>query len=517
MNSLKTTACIGASWLALAGAAFAQQSPAPPADARETRIRELEARVAEIESELQHLRAEDAARTAQAPGSAPQQQQAPTISVVNGRPTITSANNEFRFSIRALGQFDVAGYMQARPAAPDNRRGDAANASDLNSGSNFRRARIGIEGAAFRDWNYALTYEMGGSGSESPQLNQAYIEYAGWRPWASAAALRLRIGAWATPTGLEDATSNTDSLFLERAAVAELVRNLAGGDARSGVGVFANGDTWYWSAALTGGVAGVSGEFDEQTGYLARAALLALHGDNYALHLGANVSGIIDPADTDPSAGSQQRVRLRERPELRVDGMRFVDTGNIDANGVLAYGGEIGGVWGNLYAASEIFRIDVKRSGAGRDPTFGGWYVQAAWTLTGESRRWLPANGGFQGIRPTAPFDPGAGQWGAWEIAARYSTLDLNDHEGGPASAAIAGDTVRGGQQNIVTLGFNWYPNAAIRFMLDYQWVDIDRLDPENGIVANTTLFGGAPSVPGDGAQIGQHYQVISLRSQLAF
>src|SRR6185295_9741400 len=364
----------------------------------------------------------------------------------------------------------------------------------------------------FHDWNYAITYDMGGTGVENPQLNQAYIEYAGWKPWASAAPLRFRIGAWATPTGLEDATSNTDSLFLERAASAELVRNLAGGDGRSGVGVFANGNSWYWSGALTGGVVGNGGEFDEQTGYLARVAFLPVHGEDYALHLGANVSGIIDPADTDPSAGVQQRVRLRERPELRVDGMRFVDAGNIEANGVLAYGGELGGVWHNLYAAGEIFRINVDRSGAGSDPTFGGWYVQAAWTLTGESRRWLGANGGFQGIRPSAPFDLSAGHWGAWEIAARYSTLDLNYHEGDLGSAAIAGDTVRGGEQTIITAGLNWYPNATIRFLLNYQWVDIDRLDPENGIVANTALFGGAPSVAGNGAQIGQDYQAISIR-----
>jgi hypothetical protein len=55
-----------------------------------------------------------------------------------------------------------------------------------------------------------------------------------------------------------------------------------------------------------------------------------------------------------------------------------------------------------------------------------------------------------------------------------------------------------------------------VRFLLDYQWVSIDRLDPENGVIAGTTIFGGAPSVLGDGAQIGQDYQVVSLRSQFA-
>ncbi len=137
--------------------------------------------------------------------------------------------------------------------------------------------------------------------------------------------------------------------------------------------------------------------------------------------------------------------------------------------------------------------------------------------LTGERRRWNGANGGFQGVRPTDAFDPRADHWGAWEIAARYSSLDLNFNEGALGSAAVGGDTVRGGEQTITTVGLNWYPNNTIRFLLNYQRVEIDRLDPENGILANTTVFGGAPSVAGNGAQIGQEFDSISLRSQIAF
>ncbi len=221
---------------------------------------------------------------------------------------------------------------------------------------------------------------MGGTGTEGSQITQAYLEYAGWRPWENAAALRFRIGAWATPTGLEDATSNTESLFLERAAPAELVRGIAGGDGRTGVGVFANGDRWYWSGVLTGATVGNTGEFDEQSGYLARFALLPLRGENFGIHVGANLTGVIDAADTDASSLDQQRIRLRERPELRNDATRFVDTGNINADGLVAYGLEAGGFWKNFYAAGEVFEIDVDRTGAGTDPEFGGWYVQGAWT-----------------------------------------------------------------------------------------------------------------------------------------
>jgi phosphate-selective porin OprO/OprP len=286
--------------------------------------------------------------------------------------------------------------------------------------------------------------------------------------------------------------------------------------------VFANGKYWYLSGVFTGGTVGNDNgttEYDEQTGYLARIAFSPLHGDNYAVHIGANVSGVLDPADTHASSSPTNKVlRLRERPELRTDGTRFVDTGNIPASGAIAYGGELGGAFNNFYGSAEVFQIDLNRAGPGTvDPHFGGWYVQGAWTLTGERRSWNASYGGFAGIRPSAAIDPGAGHWGAWEIAARYSDLDLNFDAGAPNSAAVAGHTVRGGEQKITSLGLNFYPNNFVRFLLDYQWVNIDRLDPENGVVANTNVFGGAPSVPGNGAQIGQKFQAVTLRTQFAF
>jgi phosphate-selective porin OprO/OprP len=516
--SLKITALIGASWLAIGGPAFAQQAPAQPSqssaqtDDREQRLEALEQHLEELQAEIADLKASTAADSSDIRRI---QSTAPQTTINNGRPTFAAADGSSRLAVRAIVQFDASQYDQQNPHTPDNRRADTNAASDLNSGTNFRRARLGIDGST-GDWNYAIWGEWGGSGSESPVLNQAYLEYVGFRPWDDV-SLRFRLGAWATPTGLEDATSTTDLLFVERPAAAELVRGLAGGDGRSGVGVFANGSRWYASGVLTGSTVGNTSEYDEQSGYLARVALLPLHSDALDVHIGANLSGVIDPADTNAGVGATQVLRLRERPELRTDGTRFVDTGSIPSSGAIEYGGELGASFKNFYAAAEAFQIDVDRTGAGSDPHFSGWYVQGAWALTGEHRTWTPASGGFTGIRPAAIFDPKTGHWGAWELAARYSDLNLNYHEGALGSSAIAGDTVRGGEQQITSIGLNWYPNNVVRFLLDYEWVSIDRLDPENGVVANTTVFGGSPSVPGDGAQIGQDFQTITLRTQVAF
>lgn len=459
----------------LLGALLASAAQSALAQTTDERIAALEAKIAAMTGELDDLKAATA-KTEQ------ERKKAATVGPSNARPTLSTGDGQ-KFSVRGLAQFDAAQY--------DEKRGT----NDLSSGTNIRRARLGIEGTFARDWNYNLTTEFGGSGSEAAQLNAAYIEFTGWKPAESVAA-RLRLGAWATPTGLEDATSNTEAPFLERAAVAELVRNLAGGDGRSGAGAFFNGERWYASAVFTGGVVGNTGEFDEQSGYLTRIAVAPLIGKDYALHVGGNLQGVLKVADTGAGTATITQVRLRERPELRVDGTRLVDTNNINASGVTAYGAELGAYYRNLQVSAEAFRVDVDRIGA-FNPHFDGWYVQGAWTLTGESHVWNSANGGFRGVRPARNFSPAEGFWGAVELAARYSVLDLDDHAGARGAAAPPGG-LRGGEQQIASVVLNWYPNSVFRFQLQYQRIDVDRLNPA-------------------GVEVGDDSDVISFRSQVAF
>ncbi len=455
------------------------------AQTTDERIAALEARIAAMTGEIAELKT--------ATGKADQDlkkqvaaAQVIQLSLPNGRPTVVAVDGTQKFAIRAVGQFDAASY---------NERSHAADANDLNSGTDFRRVRLSVEGSFGKDWNYNLTDEFGGSGTEAAQLNQAYIEYVGWKPFGPKTLVRLRIGGWPTATSLEDATHYTEGLFLERAAVAEVVRNIAGGDGRSGVGVLANGERWYASSVLTGAVVGATGEFDEQTGYLARFAFSPLGDKTWALHLGANLQGVLHPADTGVGGVNTTVLRLRERPELRVDGTRLVDTGNISADGATAYGLELGGFYRNFQLSTEAFQVDIDRIGA-FDPSFGGWYVQGAWTLTGESHVWASATGGFKGVKPSKAFD-GKGGLGAWELAARYSVLDLDDRAGLAGAVAPAGG-IRGGEQTITTLGVNWYPNAVFRFQAQYQQILVDRLSAA-------------------GVQVGEDVDTLSLRSQFAF
>ncbi|MBU1378637.1 MAG: OprO/OprP family phosphate-selective porin [Alphaproteobacteria bacterium] len=475
MNKLLRTSLLAVLMAGVSAHAMAQTA--------DERIAALEAKINALTGELSDLKAE----TKKANQDINKKLSA-TATLNSGRPQINSADGANRFAIRGILQFDAASY-DGRNTVPGN--------TDFNSGTNFRRARIGVEGTVAKDWNYNLTGEFGGGGgTEAAQLIGAYIEYVGFKPLGSDAMVRLRVGGWATPTGLEDATANTEALFLERPAVAEMVRGLAGGDARSGAGVLANGERWTATAVFTGGLVGGTGEFDEQTGFLTRVAFDPIAGKDYAVHVGGSVQGILSPADTAAGSAKITQVRLRERPELRVDGTRLVDTGALNSGGLTAYGAELGAYYKNLQVSAEVFRIDVDRTG-GFNPHFGGWYVQGAWTLTGESHAWTSATGGFRGIRPAAAFNPADGTWGAWEIATRYSVLDLNDHAGLAGAATPAGG-VRGGEQRIATVGLNWYPNAVYRFQAQFQHVDVDRLSAT-------------------GVQVGEDVDIVSVRSQVAF
>ena len=455
------------------------------------RLDALEKRNGELEAQIADLKAQTSSATRIIRDTQIAQ---PSVTVSNGRPTFVTADGTFKFAVRSVVQFDAASYSESPRTA----------ANDLGSGTNFRRARLGFDGTAFKDWNYALWGEFGGSGGESAVLNQAYLEYAGWKPFGLEEPVRLRVGAWATPAGLEDATSNTEELFLERPAIAEMVRGFATGDGRTGVGATARGARWYASGLWSGKAVGVPAtpEIDQQSGFAARLAFNLIHGGDYDVHVGANIQGILDPADTTAGPLSTRAVRLQERPELRVSGIRLVDTGAINADGLTAYGLEAGASWRNLYGAAEWYRIDVSRRATAPalspfDPSFSGWYLQGAWAITGEHHAWTNANGGFAGIRPAKIFDPRRATWGAWELAARYSELDLNDGSGVAGAATPAGG-VRGGEQKITTLGLNWYPNNLVRFLLDYQWARVTRLN--------------AP-----GASIGEDVNVVSFRSQFAF
>ena len=525
---LLTTAALSLAWTAAA---------AKP-DPRDAEIQLLKAQVAALAAKVDRLEAcADAPPLPPAPAPPPpvsvaaaQTLGAPSpasfpiaggATIVAGKPSIQSGDARFTANLHGVMQFDAADYKQATPGpiGADFRRGaaavDTAHARDLNSGSNFRRARIGIEGKAFGDWEYNLLYEFGGAGEEDAgHIQEMWVQYSGLKPF------HARIGAFPPSVGLEDQGSTNGALFLERPASADIARSLAGGDFREAAEIWGGTDRWYVSGAISGRVvgvvnsqaSGVAQPFDTQLGFLGRLAFTPIKTDTAILEVGVHGSYVARPADAGgpdiPAGAARYIVTLQERPELRVDGTRLVSTGAINAQHASSAGLEASGIFGSLFlqAEYESFKIERRNGVVGlSDPDFHGYYVEGSYVLTGERRRFAPGTFTFDAPAVDHPFSLADGTWGAFELAGRYSDINLN-YQVGALGTAAAADAVRGGDQRIIAGGLNWFPNSFVRFLLDYQDVRIERLSPSAATFSTPT-----------GVQVGQHYHVISLRSQFSF
>jgi phosphate-selective porin OprO/OprP len=478
---------------------------------------------AQLEAQAKLLEAQQAqleALTKQLGQSKVSTQETPKVSFANNRPTVTAADGRSSIAFRANVQLDGAMYGESAegPLTTDFRRGSVAGvpnrennaARDFSDGFYFRRARFGVEGTMARDFNYRLLLELGGSGTEGPtRINDAWIAYTGFAPFT------FQLGAFSPPANMDDGTSPEDLPFLERASVSELSRSLGGADGRIGLGIKANGARWMSSLTFTTRTVNDAEVFDVQSGAVARAGFLLATASNYTVHAGVSGSYVFAPADQGQGATPRHPMRFRDRPEIRVDSVRLIDTGSIDADHASVYGLEFGANWKSLYLQGEHFWYDVERRASANlpDPEFKGYYLQGSWILTGESRRYNAATGSFQNPRPMVPFSSNGG-FGAWELAARYSRMNLNFEEGLVGTAAVPG-SVRGGDQSVVTLGVNWFPNPNVKIMMNYMLIDVDRLNPAGP--GNTQPFGPAPNTPPLGVEIGQDLDVFALRTQFSF
>jgi phosphate-selective porin OprO/OprP len=376
--------------------------------------------------------------------------------IPNGRLTFASPDGQFSLAFRSLVQFDYGYFAQGKNPA----------AVDLNSGSNFRRAQIGIAGTAFKDWSYNFIYDFGGNGVEkNGYIYYAYLQYDGLGPF------HARIGAIAPFAGIEDATGSGDLLFLERPSVTDIARNIGGSPGREGLDLFLQGDNYLLSVAYTGKKTTDAATFDAQQSLVTRASWLAVSEPGFKWLVDANLTHVFKIADTaaNTNAGS---FSFSNGPELAIDATKTVNTGSIDARKVTEFGFETAATFAGFYAQGGWFRFNVERRTALPDPDFDGWYGVLTYSLTGEEHQYDPTTASFRGLRPAHPLGTPGG-YGAWELKARYSDIDLDFN---PLTTAAAGG-IFGGKQDVWTIGLNWYVNNAIRFALDYDNISVNHVN----------------------------------------
>jgi phosphate-selective porin OprO and OprP len=388
-------------------------------------------------------------------------------------------------------QYDVGGALQGPPPNPNTR----VTAPNLDTfGENLRRARLYF-GFRYDDVLVNLTPDFGGAPDGSPSLYEANFN------WSPVKPLTLTLGYYKPQYTLQDSMSSNDFLFLERPSIVEISRSIAAGDRRAVAGGRWAAERYFAAGYLTGDTYGSNSTNQAttgQTGTALRLAGLPYKDEDTDLLLGVSGSAAFDIR----RQANGQTLQLRDQPEWRIDQRRLIDTGAINADSASAWGPEFGLRWRNFLLQGEYIRIGVNQAqvGAGPHPdlNFEGGYVETSWVITGEPRRYVPSAGAFGRPNPAHPFSFDGGGWGAWEAMARYSVADLNDKVARGVPQSVTGG-VFGGRQMVVGLGLSWYPTNYLRFMLDWNIVNVDRLN-----AAGTT-------------QIGQRFHTIGLRSQLAF
>jgi phosphate-selective porin OprO/OprP len=361
----------------------------------------------------------------------------------------------------AQPSFHVGGQLQADYLWFGQDAENRATVGDVPDAIDFRRARLVGRGEAFDQLEFMLGFDFALSGRPS------FLDV-----WVGAKDLpyvgRARVGHFFEPFSLERNTHNPSVTFMERALADAFApsRNLGmeihdslGEEERAtyAVGWFAaNSDNFGEQFANAGGQA-----------LTARATWLpiwAADGRAY-MHLGAAYSYRTPP---------DQVLRFSSHPEARSGGSDdippFVDTGDIAAEHNQLFGVEWAFVYGGLYVQSEYIAVPVNQV-AGPDLFFDGAYLNVSYFLTGESRTYNKLFGIIDRVFPFENFfrvrtEDGsvATGWGAWEIAARASYINLTDAN------------IQGGRLHDYTIGLNWYLNAYTRVKWELIQANLDRV-----------------------------------------
>ncbi|WP_197530970.1 OprO/OprP family phosphate-selective porin [Bythopirellula polymerisocia] len=327
---------------------------------------------------------------------------------------------------------------------------------DLQDGADFRRARLSAGGDVAENIGYFMEYDFAFPGRPSFMDNIVDL-----RSFVGDSTFRL--GYWRQPFSMDALTSVKDLTFFERALPFTFVPFR-----QAGIGIYdgtEKGDYTWALSAIRFPTDFYGGNVGDNGGYGTVGRLTAVpwadDDDQRLLHVGGAYT-FADPAS--------DIIRYRAFPEFAVVEnnlpadivppgvpnltLPFADTGNISAQNVQLFGGELALVYRSLYIQSEAIYSHVDQI-AGPTVDFWGAYARAGYFLTGEVRPYNRKAGVLGTVTPLCPFGTCTGS-GAWELAAQWSAIDLNDQN------------IAGGRMNNVTAGLNWYLNKNFKFQFGH-------------------------------------------------
>lgn len=404
-----------------------------------------------------------------------------------------SEDGMFKWWIDTRVYLDAAFYMDD-DAEFSMEIDDEDVAVHMGSGVQIRRARMAWKAILWEDWYAEVDVDFA---EESTALKDAYVRYHNLFDRQG----YVRVGNFRTPFGLEENTSSRYLMFLERSQGTDPF--VPG--RRIGAEVAYSGDMF----RIAGGAFGPDVEFfetntDEQLedgqedmnwSFAARATVAPIMDEQKVLHVGGAYA-MMKPTFTDEDGIGE--VRFRARNETHVSNFKFVSTGKMkEAESYALFGGELAFAMDRLlvqgeYMGATVTMCEEDAREETSDPSFSGMYGFVSYFLTDDTHPYDVTAGEFTGVKPT-------GKGGAWELAARYSMLNLTDKDA----------DILGGESTALTVGLNWYPNANIKVMANYSIIDNDENCDGDG---DFTVDQG--EILDDG---GIDYNIFQMRVQAAF
>ena len=361
--------------------------------------------------------------------------------------SVQSADGAYRLALGTVLQADGRVSLDDPPAVTDT--------------FSIRKARIVLAGRAAKYFDYRFMPDFGNG---SPTILDAYFDIRFSR------ALRIRAGKDKTPIGYELLIGDTSLLFPERSLASSLVPNRdVGFQAQGDV---AGGNVYYAAGIFSGIPDGInsSADFDSNNSK-DLAGRIVVQSRGAGIQLGGSHGREGGPLPSFKTSIGQ--TWFAYGPAAIGSGAR-----NRVTPAAFYYRGPVGVFAEFVRSAQEVAHATASTIVANR-----AWNVTGSYVLTGDSTS-------DRGVHPAKPFDPQAGSWGALQVVARCSALNVDGRAFDGGFAAL--DASRRARQ--YTLGINWYPAAAVKYYLNVEH----------------TTFGG-------GAQNRRDENVIFVRAQLAF
>lgn len=338
----------------------------------------------------------------------------------------------------------VGGRIQAEYGFAD------SDKTKIGSAQEMRRMRFDVSGTIYKDWAYMVSYDFASSPDE---IKNAYVSYIGFKD------TELTVGYFKEPFSLEYQTSNKATEFNERS----MLNDDFDPPKRIGLGYFRHsqlkdGGEYTASVGLFGDAVPSDTEKngDNGVGVAGRATWVPFRTDTSLFHMG------LDGEWRHPGDG--ETAGMSAHPNAHFANA-LIDTGDIfGVDSISKYGGELAGVYNRLSMQAQYDVEKIKRNNGLPELMFHGWYAQASFFLTDDSRAPAYENGSYGTIKPHS-------KNGAWQVGLRYDTQNLIDHD------------IIGGKEANVDAALNWYVNRYLRFSLNYiKVLKLDRPgDPHDG------------------------------------